>query len=139
MSVHHAERDVIISLYRSLLRMGKKFDEKPLTRALISYPLPFSFQVLLGGIDRDFYGNNMSVQMAIKGAFRHTINYENKLKTIDDFHGVREKPIFSSNDSSETFHNDGSKEKMSRKANEEENELQLKIDLALKSNATFMS
>ena len=133
MVLRSSENAVIISLYRSLSRMGRKFDKKPLIRALIAHPLPFSFQVLLGGIDRDFYGNNMSVQTAIKNAFRHKIIYKDKLKTIDDFHGVQER-LIAKKENNQNFANE---EERRQKMAEEENELQLRIDLALKSNATL--
>ena len=137
----HSERIVILALYRSLLRLGRKFDERPVTRALISYPLPFSFQVLLGGIDRDFYGNNMSVQASIQKAFRYKASYQTTIKSIDDIHGVREREINTATTSTSTSIftiEDKERQKIiHRKQAEEENEIQLKIDLAMRSNATL--
>ncbi|GAB5032553.1 tetratricopeptide repeat protein [Nannochloropsis oceanica] len=57
------------SLYRALSRHGKWFDATPVAKAVIPFPLPFSYQVLLGGHNRDFYGQRLSVQNAIRSGF----------------------------------------------------------------------
>lgn len=39
------------------------------THQVIPFPLPFSYQVLLGGRDRDFYAHDASVAQAIRAGF----------------------------------------------------------------------
>eukprot|EP00953_Heterococcus_sp_UTEX-ZZ885_P006608 4030-Heterococcus_DN1.PRE.1 len=61
---------VVLSVYRTLLGYAREFNKHRALKAVIPFPLPVPYMVLLGGKNRDFFGADKSCSAAVKEGFR---------------------------------------------------------------------